>query len=61
MNYIDNLAQQLVEMFLAGYTPQAASAEITIDHAQIMNMVRERAFALLETYETVGRDTNDVN
>lgn len=56
MNYIDELAKELVSLYHAGYSPEHASAIVHIDHAKIMEAIFNRAMFFLDTVEPIKKE-----
>jgi hypothetical protein len=56
MNYIDELAKELVSLYHAGYTAQEATAIVHIDHHRIMETIFNRAMFFLDTVEPIKKE-----
>ena len=56
MNYIDELAKELVSLYHAGYSPEQASALVHIDHYKIMETIFNRAMFLLDDVQPIKKE-----
>jgi len=56
MNYIDELAKELVSLYHAGYSPKEASALVHIDHYKIMETIFNRAMVLFHDVQPIKKE-----